>query len=72
MLPIHPLDGGKVLAWLLGPKYQHIDDFMLQYGGMILLVLIFAPFVLGAPSMLGWILGPILQVGQMAMVAVLS
>src|SRR5690606_38493619 len=28
LLPIHPLDGGKVLYWLMGPKYQHVDEFL--------------------------------------------
>ncbi len=72
LLPIHPLDGGKVLAWLLGPKYQHIDDFLAQYGGMILIVLIFAPFALGVPSVLGFVLGPIVSLGQQALIAVLG
>ncbi|MBL4684471.1 MAG: site-2 protease family protein [Nannocystaceae bacterium] len=72
LLPIHPLDGGKVLAWLLGPKYQHIDDFLGQYGGMILIVLIVAPFALGVPSVLGFILGPIVALGQQALLAIVG
>jgi Zn-dependent protease len=54
LLPIHPLDGGKVLGWLLGARRQHIDDFMLRYGFMIIFALmllgvlsvLFAPFML--------------------------
>lgn len=42
LLPLHPLDGGKILAWLLPARFQHIDDFLLRYGGFILLILIFA------------------------------
>ncbi len=42
LLPIHPLDGGKVLAWLLPPRYRHVDDFMIRWGGLILLALVFA------------------------------
>ena len=71
LLPIHPLDGGKVLAWLLGPKHQHIDDFMRQYGPMILLVLIIAPMI-GMPSVLGWLLSPIISAGHSSLVGVLS
>ena len=71
LLPIHPLDGGKVLAWLLGPKHQYIDDFMLRYGGMVLVVLIFAPMALGIPSILGALLRPIFSVGQALLTALL-
>jgi Zn-dependent protease len=42
LLPVHPLDGGKVLGWLLGPRYQHIDDFLARYGFVILILLMFS------------------------------
>ena len=53
LLPVHPLDGGKVLGWLLGARRQHIDDFFLRYGWVVLLSLmmlgvlsiLFAPFM---------------------------
>lgn len=53
LLPVHPLDGGKVLGWLLGARRQHIDDFFLRYGWLVLLSLmmlgvlsiLFAPFM---------------------------
>ena len=53
LLPIHPLDGGKVLGWLLGARRQHIDDFFLRYGWLVILSLmmlgvlsiLFAPFM---------------------------
>lgn len=70
LVPIHPLDGGKVLAWLLGPKYSHIDDFLLRYGGMILIVLIFAPLALGVPSVLGYVISPVISLGQLALSAI--
>lgn len=65
LLPLHPLDGGKVLGWLLGPKYQHVDDFLLRYGGIILMVLVFA-----LPQVLYTVLGPVLTFGRGAFVAV--
>ncbi len=43
LIPLHPLDGGKVLAAFLGAKRQHIDDFLLRYGSWILLALIVLP-----------------------------
>jgi Zn-dependent protease len=46
LLPLHPLDGGKVLAWLLewlAPRQARgVDDFLAQYGGIILIILIVA------------------------------
>lgn len=70
LIPLHPLDGGKVLSWLLGPKYQHIDDFLLRYGGMILLVLVFSPMMLGVPSLLGYLISPVIQLGSFALLFV--
>jgi len=65
LLPIHPLDGGKVLGWLLGARRQHIDDFMLRYGGMILLALVFL-----FPAVLAFVFGPFMQFGNWAFDAV--
>ncbi len=58
LLPLHPLDGGKILAAFLPPRLEHVDDFLLRYGGMILIGLVvagrgilgflIAPFMLGA------------------------
>jgi Zn-dependent protease len=66
LIPIHPLDGGKMLAWLMGPKYQHVDDFLSRYGFIILMVLIFMP-----PYLLTYILGPFFTWGNMALAAVI-
>jgi len=66
LLPLHPLDGGKVLAWILGPKHQPIDDFLTRYGFVILLLLVFA-----LPQVLHQILGPFFAAGQWALQAVL-
>ncbi|TPV93834.1 MAG: site-2 protease family protein [Myxococcales bacterium FL481] len=42
LLPLHPLDGGKILAALLPARFEYIDDFLQRYGGWILIALIFA------------------------------
>lgn len=57
LLPIHPLDGGKILAGLLPPETaSEFDQFLNQYGFIILLMLILPIFPTGP---LVWkILGP--------------
>jgi Zn-dependent protease len=66
MLPLHPLDGGKILAWFLGPKHQHIDDFLMRYGGYIIIILIVA-----LPGVLGVIFTPFYQFGHWLLKAVI-
>jgi Zn-dependent protease len=66
LLPLHPLDGGKVLAWLLGPRYQHIDDFLVRYGFVVLLVLMFA-----LPGVMSTVFEPVISAGAWALRAVL-
>ncbi|MCA9711867.1 MAG: site-2 protease family protein [Myxococcales bacterium] len=66
LLPLHPLDGGKVLAWILGPRYQNVDDFLARYGFVILLVLVFA-----VPQVLQTLFGPFFAAGEWALWAVL-
>ncbi len=61
LIPLHPLDGGKVLGWLLGSRHQHIDDFLQRYGGIMLMVLVFA-----LPEVLRFVLMPIINVGNLA------
>lgn len=56
LIPIHPLDGGKILVGLLPDDMAHEWDRILrQYGFIILLLLIFPIF--GRP-LLGQIIGP--------------
>jgi len=44
LIPIHPLDGGKILVGFLPPHLSYkIDGFLSQYGQILLLFLIF-PF----------------------------
>jgi Zn-dependent protease len=42
LLPLHPLDGGKILAAFLPPKWEHIDEFLMRYGGWIIIGLVVA------------------------------
>lgn len=66
LLPLHPLDGGKVLAWILGPKYAHVDEFLGRYGFVILIVLVVA-----LPQVLHTLFGPFFSFGQWALATVL-
>jgi Zn-dependent protease len=66
LLPIHPLDGGKILAWFLGPKRQHIDDFLMRYGGFIIIILVVA-----LPGVLRVIVSPFYEFGGWVLRAVL-
>lgn len=43
LLPIPPLDGGSVLAWVLPRSQQHVVDFLARYGFLILLFLVLTP-----------------------------
>lgn len=54
LLPLHPLDGGKILAAFLPARLEYIDEFLMRYGPWILLGLV----LLGG-SLLGQVLGPI-------------
>lgn len=46
LLPIHPLDGGKILAWMMPARFDHIDDILARYGWTILLALMLIPGLL--------------------------
>jgi Zn-dependent protease len=50
LLPIPPLDGGAVLAWMLPRSMHGIVDFLQRYGGLILLLLVLSPMA-GLPLM---------------------
>lgn len=59
LIPIHPLDGGKVLVGFLpGSNAYKVDQFLNQYGQIILLFLIF-PFF--GRSLISYILSPIIN-----------
>lgn len=48
LIPIPPLDGGAVLAWMLPRSMHNVVDFLSRYGGFILLLLVISPS-LGLP-----------------------
>jgi Zn-dependent protease len=50
LLPIPPLDGGAVLAWVLPRSMHNVVDFLARYGSFILLFLVISPS-LGLPMM---------------------
>jgi len=66
LIPIHPLDGGKVLSWAFGARWEPVDEFLRRYGGIVLIVLVLSPI-----PILGYLLGPVLRLGQLALAAVL-
>lgn len=58
LLPIHPLDGFKIVGGLLSEEQAH-EWFQLERYGMIFLLLFIIP--LGSKSMLDMVLRPIMQ-----------
>jgi Zn-dependent proteases len=56
LLPIPPLDGGAVLAWVLPRSWQGGVDLLQRYGAFILLLLVLSP-MLGLP-LLGIVMYP--------------
>ncbi|NSW53504.1 MAG: site-2 protease family protein [Anaerolineae bacterium] len=60
MLPIFPLDGEKVLDFLLPPNGQDFLASIRPYGSIILLVVVFVLPMIGI-DILGAILGPVLR-----------
>jgi len=60
LIPIHPLDGGKVLVGLLPRQQAHnVDLFLKRYGMILLLFLIFPTF--GGASIFSLIVAPVLN-----------
>ncbi len=41
LLPVHPLDGGKIVAFLLPSKLQYLDDYSQRYGIYVLMGVLF-------------------------------
>lgn len=61
LIPVHPLDGGKILVGLLPQKQAHeADIFMRRYGLIILFLLIFPAF--GGTSPIFLVISPIINV----------
>lgn len=61
LIPIHPLDGGKILVGLLpAEQARSVDRFLRQNGLILLLLLIFFPLV-GGQSIVSSIISPIIS-----------
>ena len=60
MVPIHPLDGGKILVGLLPYRQSHKYDLFLHRYGMYLLILLILP-LWGGNSILFTYLNPIIR-----------
>jgi len=60
LIPIHPLDGGKILVGILPNKEAHeFDNFMNQFGIILLIFIIFPIF--GGISIISYFLYPIIS-----------
>lgn len=60
LIPIHPLDGGKILVGLLPPKESYeIDQFLNRFGTILLFLIIFP--TIGGSSPASLIISPILN-----------
>lgn len=61
LIPIHPLDGGKILIGLLpSKKAREVDVFLNRFGFLILIGLIFPIF--GQEPLMNVIISPIIQI----------
>lgn len=59
LIPIHPLDGGKILMGILSNKEAHEFDVFMNRFGMILLFFIIFP-ILGGMSLISYFLYPVI------------
>lgn len=57
LVPIHPLDGGKILVGLLPPEVARDWDKILQQYGLVLLLILILPLFGGVP-LVGIIISP--------------
>jgi Zn-dependent protease len=55
LLPFHPLDGGKILAAVLPSRYDWVDEWLLRWGGAIVILLV----VFGGP-VLAYVFEPLM------------
>lgn len=67
LIPLHPLDGGKILSYFLGVKRQHIDHFLERYGGFILLAIVFM-----FPDLLRLLFRPVYSAGSWVLMTALT
>ncbi len=60
LIPIHPLDGGKILVGLLPPESARtFDQFLNRYGIFLLMLLIFPIF--GGISVINTVISPVIN-----------
>jgi len=60
LIPIHPLDGGKILVGLLPTKQaRDLDNFLNRYGLIILFFIIFPTF--GGVSIISLVISPVIN-----------
>ena len=60
LIPVHPLDGGKILVGILpNTEARELDAFLSRYGFMVLIFLIFPIF--GGSSLLTSIISPVIN-----------
>lgn len=67
LLPLHPLDGGKILAAFLPTRLEYVDEFLLRWGPWMLLSLI----VFGGPW-LAALLAPVMTLVDSAYIVAVS
>lgn len=60
LIPIAPLDGEKIMYYLVSPSIQRYMDVIRPYGPILLLVVVFLGPTIGF-NMIGTVLGPPLQ-----------
>lgn len=61
LIPIHPLDGGKILVGILPDKEGvEVDRFLNQFGMILLLMMIFPLF--RGPSLISTIISPVVNI----------
>lgn len=60
LVPVHPLDGGKILVGILPQKYAYgVERFLSQYGTILLILLILPSF--GGSSLVSQLISPIIN-----------
>lgn len=64
LLPVHPLDGGKILVGILPRNTAYEVDQMLNRYGMFILIFMILPFY-GGNSLVSLIIGPIVNLASM-------
>ncbi len=60
LVPVHPLDGGKILVGILPKKYAYdVERFLSQFGTLLLIFLIFPSF--GGSSLISRFISPVIN-----------